>query len=476
LFASVLVVLNVLSIFNVPITHDETGYSAHHSYTDLIVNRYASANNHVLHSLIRKFLVEYFTDSLFFLRADSLVAQVIFLLSTYGICSLLTLRRWLGLAGFVLLNVVSPLLFQFWGLSRGYGLALALLSVSVLYLLRYINAGRSYFLIVSLIAAILSVYSIFSFINFYLAVCGVTIVHRMLFGRSAELRTKSGHEFLLLLASAVVLAALITVPLFNVYGHDGLQFMGTNGFWADTVSSLLKEAILISNSTKDTIKILGIVIAVFSVLPSVYWFVLYIKTVQGKVLPNRSLQIGVVLYLLFFIPAVSVILQHALFGINYVIDRTALFFIPLFFIHLVHWLNHIVNGHKILGTIIGLVFFGAGCYNFCSNANVTHTHLWWYNAADNVVLERIKMQHKGARMVKVCVGWIHEPSFMYNAQHYFPGQFTIAGSGAANKDTAINYYYVSVSEADQLPAGFFRDTVYVGGAFALYRRTVTDKN
>lgn len=476
MFASVLVVLNVLRIFNVPITHDETGYSVHHSYTDLIVNRYASANNHVLHSLIRKFLVEHFTDSLFFLRADSLVAQVIFLLSTYGICSLLTHRRWLGLAGFVLLNVVSPLLFQFWGLSRGYGLALALLSVSVLYLLRYITAGRSVALIACLAAAVLSVYANFSFVNYYIALCGTVIVHRLLFRRSLSCTNTLATEWFIVLASAGVLAGLITTPLVSALSHGELQFLGTTGFWADTVASLVKDAILISNSTKDTREILTFVLVLCTILPAVYWSVAVIRSFRQQVTPSTQIRTGVVLFLLFVIPAFSIVAQHVCFGINYLLDRAALFFVPLYFIHLIFWLGYMGGYLKVVGRVFLLLFLVAGTYNFVANTNLSGTHLWWYSAADRMVMQRINRQAGPHEKVTVCVGWMHEPTFNYNFAHQYKGGYTIVGNGAANKDTAINYYYVSVSEADQLPAGFFRDTVYVGGAFALYRRTVADEN
>ncbi len=60
-----LVVINIIRSVLVPITVDETGYAPDTSYKKLWLNEMGSANDHMLHSLLRKFFVEHFSTHVF---------------------------------------------------------------------------------------------------------------------------------------------------------------------------------------------------------------------------------------------------------------------------------------------------------------------------------------------------------------------------------------------------------------------------
>jgi len=113
-FSCVLVTVNVIRIFQTPITIDETGYVPSYTYSDLMQNNIGSANNHILHSLTRKFFVESLGNILFSFRLDSLIAQGLFLVFTYLLFRVLFKNPWWQLCSFVLLNVISPFIFNFW--------------------------------------------------------------------------------------------------------------------------------------------------------------------------------------------------------------------------------------------------------------------------------------------------------------------------------------------------------------------------
>ena len=139
-----LVVVNIIRVIQIPITIDETGVRADDTYVGLMINKIGSANNHILHSLFRKFFIDTFGDNIFTIRLDSLIAQFFYLFFSYAISNILFKKKGWVLGAFIMLNVASPLIFNFWGLSRGYALALTFMLVSVYYFLKYIVLSRLY--------------------------------------------------------------------------------------------------------------------------------------------------------------------------------------------------------------------------------------------------------------------------------------------------------------------------------------------
>ena len=76
-----LVCLNIIRIKNIPITFDEYDSWAliQRSPWDIMMHFEGSANNHMLNTFLQKIFTTLFGENLFALRADSLMAQIIFL-------------------------------------------------------------------------------------------------------------------------------------------------------------------------------------------------------------------------------------------------------------------------------------------------------------------------------------------------------------------------------------------------------------
>lgn len=468
---AVLVRLNVLQMLNVSITHDETGYRLTDSYLDLMQNKFASANNHILHSLFRKFFIENFADNLFFLRLDSLLAQLVFLLYSYKTAVFTFENRWMQLFAFIALNIISPLIFEFWGLSRGYALALSFLMMSVFYLLRYLAAGRYVFLILSLSGAILSVYSNFSFINYFVSVIGAIFMHRMMFYRSLVNFKSMVGEAAITISSGIVLSALIITPLVNVYGNGELQFLGSTGFAADTITSLTKEGILIANGDKPLLDFLVNAMIVITWLAGIYWTTLLVIAFKHGGQVEKAVRWGVVLYLLYVIPVISVVMQFRLFHINYLIDRTALFFIPLFLVHFIYCVRFAFRKVAVVSGVFFAAILVILTYNFVTNLTSNSTRLWWYSVDDIAVLSRMDSDEADKqKQINVWVSWMHEPPFIYDINHFFKGRFVLLNGKREGMDTTYDYYYVPSTETDRVPLSYARIEGYVGGGFILYRK------
>lgn len=470
----VLLTLNLFRILRISITHDETGYRTTDGYIDLMLNKFASANNHILHSLLRKFFVETFTENLFFLRLDSLLAQAMFLFISHKLVERLFQKWWLVIPAFVLVNTACPLIFEFWGLSRGYALALAFTITSIYYLHSYITQQYVKFLIYAVISAILAVYSNFSYINYFVTLIVVVSAHRLLFRNSLTDKSTFLQEVVILIAGSALLAGLIIVPITHVFGNGELAYLGTNGFVSDTITSLVKDGILLSTREASTIDFMITAVQIVFWVAGLYWLLSYVNAVKKGADFVVSLRLGIVLYLLLAIPVVSVILQFTLFGINYLIDRTAIFYVLLFVVHFVYWMYYININRLAVGGIILSLLVGLSIYNFYkSEFNTHHTRLWWYSADDMAILKHITndSQNKGNK-VKLWVDWSHVPSFKYNISHHYKDNFhpIAAHHSDVDNDTTYDYYFIAASHAGEVHPIYKRDTDVVGGGYILFRR------
>ena len=473
-FGAALVVINIIRIFSVSITFDETGYDLRYSYYFLMRDSIGSANDHILHSLIRQFFITTFSDSLFFLRVDSLMAQITFLVFSYLICQLLFKNKWWIAGSYILLNVVSPLIFNFWGLSRGYALGLAFMAISIYYLLRYMNAKRLLFLSISFAGAILSVYSNFGYLSYFFSVAAIVIIQHLLFGKS-EPKGNFRKELIVAFVPTAVLALMITAPLYSIYQKGELSFMGSKGFINDTVVSLANSGLFLSGSANElAVTIIKWTVVISTWAAGGYLLYAWFKKCFRKEDINIEVKYGITLYLLLVMPAIALIAQFVLLKINYVTDRAALFFMVLWPLHVIYWLYYLRNKLKIASVILFSAVLLLAGYNFFSKINLYNTSLWWFEGDDLSVLRRIDRESKGKEgKIKIAVSWISLPSFIYNTAHYYPGKFYPVGEvfPESKKDSSFDYFLIRIEDLPAVPlTGYSRDTQVAQGGLVLYRK------
>jgi uncharacterized membrane protein len=126
----------------VPFTYDEAAsYLRYISRDFLSVFSFEVATNHFLNTFLTKLVSMVGGDSELVLRVPSLIGY-----GAYLFFSILILRdiphRPIAIAGFVLLNL-NPYLLDYFALSRGYGLSLALLMGAVWCLLRFVTRRQA---------------------------------------------------------------------------------------------------------------------------------------------------------------------------------------------------------------------------------------------------------------------------------------------------------------------------------------------
>ncbi len=477
-FGITLIVLNVIRMFNVPITHDETGYVPSYTYLDLLTEKIVSANNHILHSVCRKFFVELFGFHLFTLRLDSCLALIGFIVMSYLVCKVLFKNNWWLLCSFIMLNMSTPFVFNFWGLSRGYALGMFFMTTSIYFLLSYIGTFKPKLLLFSLLAGILTVESNFGLLNFFIALAGVIVLQQLFFRRNAEQKKLIPTEWGYLLGAVVVLALLITHPLIKLHGGGELAYLGKNGFIEDTVGSLCRCSIYGSSNEAAIMQVLPWLVVGLFWLMVVYWLFKYFKLKLHTTIADVNVKYGFILTLLVAIPVLSLIAQFLLLGINYLIDRTAVFFIILFFLQLTFFLYSLSVLLPRLATSVFVLFFSIVIVHFVQKFDYDRVLLWWFDAPDVAILHKMANDSKDKKgKIKVCMNWLFIPAFeTYDMPHYYNGRFDkIVKFGEANPadSEAFDFYYVQWDEAEKVPQSYVVDTQVFGGGFKLFKKVDT---
>lgn len=470
--SAALVVINIVRIFNVSITVDETGYNPKDNYPDLLTERYPSANNHILNTITRKFFVDMFGQSLFFYRIGSLFAQVIFIVSSWLLCRFLFKKPAWRVISFLILNFESPFLFNFWGLSRGYALGTAFMTLSIYLFLQYVSKRKLPLLYCSFAAAILSAFSNFSLVNYYATLLSVFIII-VIVSKNKENRKHLTGEVIASLLMTGVFAFVVLKPLSRLVGNGEINFLGHHGFVQDTVFSLAKEDMFISNSERPIIFVITYTVIALTVIISAYWIFYCFRHFFKENIRNSEARNGIILTMMLVIASGSLIVQYSVFQIPYLTDRAALFFVTLFMVQLIYWLYFSLAAKPLLSAAAIAAVFVLVSYNFFSNLNFRTTWLWWFNADDMVAMKRISAEARRAhRKQNVAVDWYFYATTQYYVNNYYKDEIAVTEMRpkASLKDTIFDYFYIAPEKMADISNYYVRDTALIGGGYILFKR------
>ena len=393
----------VLRAWSIGLTPDEaTTYLVHARATwwDILTfARPIKSNNHLLNTLLIKISTLAFGDSEFVIRLPALGGAVLYLVSTHAVLRRLLPDR-LFLAGLTLL-VVNPFLIEFLSLARGYALGLGFMMASVFYLVRWVEEPESERaasrLTVALALLAIAVLAVLPFLNVWAGVVSTIVVLTVLgllgqpFSGRMLLRLARG------LAPGVIL--LVLVLLFQIYRffrHREFYYGGREGFFENTIGSLVSS---LSYSNPHIPEIL---------VQSGRWLAVGLVVACGLVgirliVQRPAIPIARTLLLItgtIVFGAIAISSQHALFGMPYVIGRTAIYFVPLAFLQ---WLvveawftsaqspGWACRSTTILAYAVSLGIFVHGVQSL----NLTHTVAWKGQADTRAAMQVLASQYQG---------------------------------------------------------------------------------
>jgi len=428
---------------------------------------FVDANVHILNSILRKFFIDTFSDTPFFMRLNSLLAQVLFLCFLFRLCKKCIKNEWWMAGIFVLVNL-NPYLFDFWGLSRGYALAIAFMTMSVYYFLSYTDNRRVLYLYLALTAGVLSVYSNFTLLEVYASLVGLVLFNSITSGVGAakEILLK---ELPAITIVSFILYRLVAMPIKKLQDAHRLYHGGDTGFYHDTIRSVIKNSLYLpEESTSLVIKYLSIAILLIVLLSGIYWAAMMIKSKK-----DRSTKTGLLLWLMMTLPAIATVVQHKFMGTKYLTDRMALFMTVLFMLQLGYWLYHASNILPRLTTALFILAISLVTVNFIKNLSLNGTLEWWFNKNDMVVLNRIANECKGKKeKIKLRVFWLSAPPMGYDTKRMFTGRFEDIAYNQfpADSDTTFDYYYMPPEYLKNISTRYKIDTMLFDGKYLLMKK------
>ena len=188
-----------------------------------------------------------------------------------------------------------------------------------------------------------------------------------------------------LLSAALMLLAV--VPIRTLVKNNQLYYGGSVGFYSDTLISLTKYIQYTPVVNHYTLIALNIFIAIL--LTGILFLI-------GQNIKNKPITLSVEnsLLMLLFLSIASPIIQHYLLGTFYLIDRTALFYYPLFILVICFTYKFApVPVQKTVLTIMIVSF----SFNFLLNMNSYKTALWYFNSRTNTILTALNEKGKAQR-------------------------------------------------------------------------------
>ncbi len=433
--ASAVLLYVVYRIFVLDVTSDEWGGLVNMfrgNVADLIAFKYASAQDHFFQSLLSIFSLRLFPEAeVVAIRLPSLVGLLAYLYGAFRITSLIKVR-YLSILGFVAL-CSSAFLLDYFGLARGYGLALGFQMLSIWHVVNVHiippgAAGYRKHFNLTLWCGCLAVLCNLALLYCFGAMC-VVLLWRVF--ESETDGTLMNRLWRTLIAGQSVIYNALLVGVFNLprvilmTQQGELYFGGVEGFVADTVKSLVR-GILYFKYYDEKPYFIYLAYGITALLLTAM-FVSLARVWRKNPEANDPLikVTGAISAMLLLSVAISGVL-HLLFNVKYVIERAA-------------------TGFLVLG-ICQLVMFSATVKRVWRGAMVVFLTLFIVSGVANLNLNRTN--EPTASQMQEFVHWVGE----VRAKE---GRHLIIGS-----DSGCNYtiwYYLEkilgLTESEQTKAG-----------------------
>jgi hypothetical protein len=388
----------------IPITYDEAWTIG--TYVDIpvinIINfTPVSANNHFLNSLLIKLCYFVFGKSDYAARIPALTG---FLMYAYFMVRLSEgIKRVQLRFLLILLLFLNPLLLDFFSLARGYGLSMGLLAGAFYFLNVHLRSNEWRFFHYSTICFTLAVFANLTLLNVWLALFIIQLIRYR----------NQMHAFIKQVALHLILLGVVLYePLRKLIKGKELWYGGSDGFYSDTLISLIQSAVAVElNDLYKHVIAMALILLLIIIVGSIlgyFWL-------QGLNQLPFVLYVAIILVLVTF----GSIVQHHLFGTKYLINRTALFYVPLLGLLVSFGVDFLLTYSSNLGTLFLRAFMtNAGiliAVNFSLSANLTSTKLWPTDAHTPEILQFLSQQQEIAQQqVIFTCSW----PFSASVQHY----------------------------------------------------------
>jgi len=363
----------------------------------------ASSNNHMLNTLLIKLMFIIGGESEFVARIPNVLGGLMFITFAYKITSR-HLKPFIGICAFLLL-LLNPFLLDFFSLARGYGLALGFQMWSLCYLVLFVRERRQRYASISLIAATLAVLSNWALMNYWIVLFGIVTALPFLFRNLYPQKKQVAFNFV----TALTLLALAYEPIRKLMDKGELYYGGENGLYDDTFTSLTKYTFYSHFETPAMMLALDCFLVIFLLIVlAAFYFNRIFHTPKNVLLALLALSIT------------SVVVQHYVLDTLYILDRTALYLVPITFLILCFSVNEF--SVKWVPKVVMVTVVAAFGLNFFARANFYKTTLWSFDSHTEEILETLNEQGKRTNdTLKVEISWVFASTFgYYSSRNKYP--------------------------------------------------------
>lgn len=372
LFLLLLVYL-VLRTINVPLADDEAITVLEYARMDLVDiftnnNSFLTANNHLLHTLLVKFITSFASHSEFLIRLPNLFGFTLFF---WSIVALLYGKRYWQLA--LIIIVLNPYLLEFFSLARGYGLGIGLMFASCVWLMKSAKVYKARTLYLSFLLALLAALANFTLLYSFLAISVLLILLNFYFNRKNLLPALN-------IAVSSLVSALYTVWMLQQINRYGdLIHGGRTNFVVDTLSSIVITYVQSNFPLLTAIGATSLLIMIVAIIASL---ALGLWDRDTKWVVNNGL-VPIVL----LINVVAINAHFYIFGIPLYLDRTASFLLPLIIVSFVMCFEHSLRS---VGRIIMIALIILQLVNFANLASVSRSYVFAYNEYNRQIIDELR--------------------------------------------------------------------------------------
>ncbi len=375
-----------------------------------------SANTHYVNSVLIWFTSHLFGPSEPVLRLPNVMAHALYIVFSWRILQSFVSSRMIQAAGLVLLNL-NPFVLDFFSLARGYGLGLGCMMVSLFYLLRYTKAmpdeNNTGLVWPVCIFAGLAVLANFVFVVFYLSVLFIVVLWGMTrtvkdAGFSALSDRAIGIQGIVIFN--LVFLSLMAVLLLYIKSQGFFYFGGDSGFWTDTVGSLVSSSLYQQAYAAEMQRFVAWSVGfLFALCCVCFGYNLKKKKELGCQ--------GVLFSVLMGMIVLSIVVKHG-FNSYYLVERTALMYVPLFVLTLIFSLYQvqkmcISRTAPLLGGGLLLCLAALAGIHFGCSMNLSWTDSWRYDAKTKEVIMYLQGRIQGDESITLGANWIYLPALRY---------------------------------------------------------------
>lgn len=445
----------VYKILNVDITHDEVSTTVHYynfSVWQIMMYPDNWPNNHILNTLLTKFFINIFGKEQWVVRLPNLLSFIVYAFAIYRITSTFIKKESIFIVASISLFLANPYLLDFFGLSRGYAIALSLVTLSSSYLITAYSKSREPHLWIAFILASLSSYANFTTLIFWVTVLILSCIYFLIYywGNIIKLSTK----FVLLFIISLSYFALIFVPLQKMTSTDQFKYWSSKGFYNETILSLVENWRYgnglfdgIENNTFGIIVILLYFTSLGVILKNISWKKSILDNFKNPILISF-----LILSITIFVNLIQVFVMNTP-NLN---GRTAIFLYPLFIIIIVGLISKIDNYYikwlkYPLSILIPLIAF----YHLTNTFESQSVREWWYDESTLEVIEYIKNENPNDT-ITLKTQWLFYPSFYF---YTYTGkapeiQLEANKNHEVNENTLAEYYYILDSDKSKIESNF----------------------